>query len=189
MVPVVERRVGVLEPLPLAIVRPGGVLVGQGEPCRGSWEVEAGVFRVSVVDADGRALLLDLAGPGDALGGPPGSVSQVTVRAVTPARLRATSPGRELERLPRLALDLAWRSLPERVERRLADLAERFGRPVSGGVSIGVRLTQDDLASMVGASREATNRAVRRLVRDGALEMPGRCRYVVRSPVRLAASS
>lgn len=185
----IQRRVGVFEPLPLVILRAGDVPVRQGEPCRGSWRVEAGVLRVTVVDADGRELLLDLGGPGDAIGGAPGVVSPVAVCAVGPARLRPTPSGGELTRLPQLALDLAWRSVAERVERRLADLADRFGRPVPGGVSIGVRLTQDDLAAMVGATREATNRAVRGLVRAGRLEVPGRCRYIVRSPLRLAAPS
>lgn len=180
----VERRIGVVEPLPLVIVRAGEEPVRQGEPCRGTWLVEAGMFRVGVVDPDGHAILLDLAGPGDVIGGPTGSVAPVTARATGPARLRAVSSGDALARIPQLAVDLAWRSVPDRVERRLVDLAARFGRPVPGGTAIGVRLPQEDLAAMVGASREATNRAVRGLIRDGRLEMTGRGRYVVRSSLR-----
>jgi CRP/FNR family transcriptional regulator, cyclic AMP receptor protein len=185
----IQRRVDAIEPLPLAILRPGETLVRQGEVCRGSWAIETGVVRVSVVDRDGRELLLDIAGPGDVVGGPPGAVAPVTVRAVGPARLRATAAGLELARLPQLALDLAWRRLPERIDRRLRDLADRFGRPVPGGVWIGVRLTQDELAALVGATREGTNRAVRGLVRDGRLATPGRSRYVLPSSLRLTEPS
>jgi CRP-like cAMP-binding protein len=50
---------------------------------------------------------------------------------------------------------------------------------------IPVRLTQDDLASMVGATRETVNRALGRMLAGGALERQGRARYVVRSQLHL----
>jgi CRP-like cAMP-binding protein len=84
-----------------------------------------------------------------------------------------------------IACDLAWCSVGERIERRLVDLARRLGRPAAGGTLIPVRLTQDDLASMVGATRETANRALGRLLATGAIERQGRGRYVVRSQLRL----
>jgi len=50
---------------------------------------------------------------------------------------------------------------------------------------IPVRLTQDDLASMVGATRETVNRSLGRLLARGVLERQGRARYVVRPQLRL----
>ena len=38
---------------------------------------------------------------------------------------------------------------------------------------------------MVGATRESVNRAVRALVARGSIEVRGRGRYVVRTPLRL----
>ncbi len=50
-----------------------------------------------------------------------------------------------------------------RVARRLVELAERFGEPTESGIMITLPLTQDELASWVGASREAVTRALRSL--------------------------
>jgi len=166
--------------------------VRQGEACAGPFAVEFGVLRVSVVDDDGRELIVDLAGPGDVVGGRAGEPAAWTVRAVGPVRLRpAPADARDTtsERLLQLALQLAWCAVSERVERRLADLAERLGHPAPGGTAIGVPLTQDDLAAMVGASRESTNRALRVLVERGWLAVPRRGRYVVRSPLRAVGSA
>ena len=42
----------------------------------------------------------------------------------------------------------------------LLDLAERFGRPVEAGVRVSHDLTQEELAQLVGASRETVNKAL-----------------------------
>jgi len=48
-----------------------------------------------------------------------------------------------------------------RVARRLLAFATRYGRPVAdGNVLIPIRLTQSDIASMVGASRECVNKII-----------------------------
>lgn len=54
-----------------------------------------------------------------------------------------------------------------RVARRLVELADRFGEPTESGIRITVPLTQDELASWVGASREAVTKALRTLRTDG----------------------
>ena len=77
-----------------------------------------------------------------------------------------------------VACDLAWLDVATRLERRIEDLAERFGHPTPGGVSIEVGLRQEDLAALVGSSRESVNRAlassrrVRRLARGRYLLRP-----------------
>jgi CRP-like cAMP-binding protein len=56
-----------------------------------------------------------------------------------------------------------------RVAHRLVELAERHGEPGPDGIRITVPLTQDELASWVGASREATAKALRSLRERGWL--------------------
>jgi CRP/FNR family cyclic AMP-dependent transcriptional regulator len=188
----VVRPLGVVEPLPLTVVRSGQTPVRQGEPCADLWVVESGVFRATIVDAEGRSFVVDLVGPGEAVGCPEGLASPWTGVALRPARLRAVRGAEaaavlaaRAARTATIAADLAWFDVTERVERRLLDLAKRFGRPVPGGQSLHVRLTQDDIAAMVGASRESANRAIRRLIARGALEVQSRGRYVVRTQLRL----
>ncbi|MGH3973148.1 MAG: Crp/Fnr family transcriptional regulator, partial [Pseudonocardiaceae bacterium] len=54
-----------------------------------------------------------------------------------------------------------------RVARRLVELADRFGEPTESGIKITLPLTQDELASWVGASLEAVTKALRILRTDG----------------------
>jgi CRP-like cAMP-binding protein len=176
------------------LVRAGSVVVRQGEPLPPMRAVVDGAFVVEVLGHDGRRLLLDVLGPGDGLGGPGDGLetgggsrlSQVTVRALRPGRLRELEPGeavpllvRRAERAARLAADLAWFDVPTRLLARLHMLGARFGRPVPGGVSIALRLTHEDLAGLCGTSRESVTRAMGRLIRDGRVEVPRRSRIVL----------
>jgi len=56
-----------------------------------------------------------------------------------------------------------------RLAMQLLSLARDHGIPEPDGVRIGVRLTQTDMASLTGASRESINKALGRLRRRGLL--------------------
>jgi CRP/FNR family transcriptional regulator, cyclic AMP receptor protein len=177
------------------IVRPGKTLVRQGEAGTGAWRVEHGILRVSLVTPDGRELVLDLLGPGDVTGDPIGSSAACTVEALRPARLRAADGSELTTALARLAgrtamfaCDVAWLDVATRIERRLQDLATRFGRPVPGGTLIPITLRQDELACLAATSRETANRAIRRLVERDRISLERRGRYIVRTPIRLVRS-
>jgi CRP-like cAMP-binding protein len=171
--------------LPLTIVvRTGGQPARQGEPSTGVFVVETGVLLSSHVTDDGRRLG-ELLGPGDAVGGPEALPSPVTVKALRPCRLRCALPGERAAlldartaRVFALAHELAWLGVARRLERRLRETALRFGGPVpGGGLGLGVRLTQDDLAEVTGCTRESVNRAIRSMVAGGTLRIAGRGRY------------
>jgi CRP/FNR family cyclic AMP-dependent transcriptional regulator len=57
-----------------------------------------------------------------------------------------------------------------RVAARLVELAERFGAPDAGTVRIPMPLSQDELASWTGASREAVARALRLMRANGWID-------------------
>ncbi len=57
-----------------------------------------------------------------------------------------------------------------RVARKLLDLAERHGEKVAAGLRINVKLTQSELAGLVGASRESVNKVIGYYRRRGCLE-------------------
>jgi len=184
------RPTGVVEPLPLVVLRPGQAPVRQGEPCAGVWRVQAGLLCASVVDDEGRELWLDVMGPGDVVGDGAGIRAAWTSRALRPSRLVAASAAdaeviaARTARLAAVATEIAWLGARERVERRLLDLAERFGVPVLGGVEIPFPLRQDDLAALAGTCRETATRAVHAMTAEGRLERIRRGRYVVRSGLR-----
>lgn len=75
----------------------------------------------------------------------------VHLLAVSSARLRDA----DAKRVEFTALDSAGR-----VARRLVELAERFGEQTADGLLLDLGLTQDEIASWTGASREALTRAL-----------------------------
>ncbi|MCW2904879.1 MAG: transcriptional regulator, Crp/Fnr family [Streptosporangiaceae bacterium] len=56
--------------------------------------------------------------------------------------------------------DLVFTDVPGRVAKALLDLAERFGQPSETGMHVHHDLTQEELAQLVGASRETVNKAL-----------------------------
>lgn len=54
--------------------------------------------------------------------------------------------------------DAVFLDLPARLAKRLLELSQKYGVKTDRGVEIGLRLTQQDLAALVGASRVAVNK-------------------------------
>jgi CRP-like cAMP-binding protein len=86
---------------------------------------------------------------------------------------------RRARRTTWLACSVAWDRIADRLATRLDDLAVRFGRPVPGGRSLELPLTQEHLAGLTGATRESVNRALAELAAAGRVQR-SRGRYVVR---------
>jgi CRP-like cAMP-binding protein len=66
---------------------------------------------------------------------------------------------------------MAFRSVEQRLATRLLELAEPFGLPEGSGVAINARLTQQELADMIGTSRETLATSVSSLRERGILQM------------------
>jgi CRP/FNR family transcriptional regulator, cyclic AMP receptor protein len=58
-----------------------------------------------------------------------------------------------------------------RLAKRLVHLAEVFGKPVSGGVSIDIPLSQQQLGNMVGMSRESMNKQLKQWRQEGLVRV------------------
>ena len=56
--------------------------------------------------------------------------------------------------------DLIFLDVYGRVAKKLLELADTHGTKVENGIRIDVRLTQQELASMVGSSRESVNKVM-----------------------------
>ena len=56
--------------------------------------------------------------------------------------------------------DLVFADVPGRVAKALLDLGEKFGTQTSAGLLVHHELTQEELAQLVGASRETVNKAL-----------------------------
>ena len=174
----------------------GEVIVRQGDTVSSLFLVTSGAVRLSSATASGREIVVGLLCRGDLFGesallGDPSLVRAQAVGPTTVLALPIPSLRAMLERTPATAEELlrliAARlhrtsaaledamaaDLPSRVVGRLRELADDHGVPGPNGVRLRVPLTQDELARMVGASRESVNRTVSALAARGVLRSGG----------------
>ena len=65
--------------------------------------------------------------------------------------------------------DAAFLDIPSRVAKRLLELAESHGVRTPRGILIDLSLTQEEIAGMVGATRESVNKALRLYIDKGLI--------------------
>src|SRR6185503_6496417 len=96
------------------------------------------------------------------------------------------SLSRRLRHTTRVVQDATFRDVPSRLARVLLDIAQRSGEVVPQGIRIETRVTQGELAAMVGASRETVNRALRGFEQRGLIVWEG-SRLTIAQPEQLRA--
>lgn len=193
--------------------RHGEVVLGQGRAVTCLRLVLSGAVRLSAVVPSGREVVVGLLGPGDVfgelalLGGGPSPVearavddqtriAALHVRTLREIVRRAPACSEELLRLVASRLHRTTAALeealahdvPGRVSLRLRELARTHGTVASDGVALPPRLTQDELARMVGTTRESVNRTLSTLSARGLVRVEDR-RYVLPDPEALAATA
>ncbi|WP_332666929.1 Crp/Fnr family transcriptional regulator [Aeromicrobium sp.] len=181
-----------------ASLRRGDILFNEGDDGNQLYVVTEGKIKLGRTSPDGRENLLAILGPGQMFGElsffDPGPRS-ATATAVTDVELKslgheALSPvlnahpdvahallnqlaGR-LRRTNEVVGDLVFSDVPGRVAKALLDLASRFGRRADDGVHVNHDLTQEELAQLVGASRETVNKALADFASRGWLRLEPR---------------
>lgn len=189
----------------------GAAILTTDQPAEVAYVVLAGTLKVHLLQADGSDVTLALLGPGEMVG-ELGLVDRLgrsaNVVALEPAALlwldratfqecRRVVPALTdnllalLARRLRLAnaqlLALATLDVYGRVARQLTALADAYGeRTPDGATRIPMRLTQGDLASLVGATRVRVNQVIVAFKRWGAIEVDPQHRVTIRKPEVLA---
>ena len=79
-----------------------------------------------------------------------------------------------LRRANDVTADLVFTDVPGRVAKNLLDLADRFGTQEPDGLHVHHDLTQEELAQLVGASRETVNKALADFAARGWLQISAR---------------
>ena len=70
--------------------------------------------------------------------------------------------------------DLVFSDVPGRVAKALMDLGEKFGTVTPDGLLVTHDMTQEELAQLVGASRETVNKALADFASRGWLRLEPR---------------
>jgi CRP-like cAMP-binding protein len=79
-----------------------------------------------------------------------------------------------LRRTNEVVGDLVFSDVPGRVAKALIDLGERFGQETDEGLYVNHDLTQEELAQLVGASRETVNKALADFAGRNWIRLDGR---------------
>jgi len=188
--------------------RAGEVICHHGDPGDALHVLESGRVKVTVYSHAGGGAVLNVLGPGDCFGelalidGEPRSATvetlepaeTVTLRRVDFLRLlreneAALEPflstlARTIRRLSDAVTDVSFLSLDERLAKKLLVLAEEHGQEVAGLVEIQLPISQEELASMVGATRTSVNKVLGQFEDEGLITRRGR-RIVIRDASRL----
>lgn len=87
--------------------------------------------------------------------------------------------GRRKDRTERRVLDLISKDVRTRLANTLAELATDYGMREKRGVRIDLRLTQSDLAQLVGSTRETTSTVFNEFRREGLVDSEGKTVWVL----------
>ncbi len=176
----------------------GEVLFAEGEPGDRLYIVTEGKIKLGRASGDGRENLVAVLGPGEMFGElslfDPGprtatatAVTDVVALGVGHEDLKpwlAQRPevaagllralARRLRRTNDSLSDLVFSDVPGRVAKALLDLSTRFGISREDGLHVNHDLTQEELAQLVGASRETVNKALADFATRGWLRLEAR---------------
>ena len=162
----------------------GEVLFSEGEPGERLFLIESGKIKLGHTAPDGRESLIAVLGAGEMLGElslfdpGPRTATAIAVTGTTVLSMghEALLPwlvgrpdlavallaalARRLRRTNVALADLVFSDVPGRVAKALLDLGEKFGEATPNGLLVHHELTQEELAQLVGASRETVNKAL-----------------------------
>jgi CRP/FNR family cyclic AMP-dependent transcriptional regulator len=164
--------------------RAGEIIFHRDDPGQMLYVIKQGKVRIYITSPDGQEVTLAVFGPGDYFGemaildGRPRSASAIALDALETLALQRGEFIAAVNRHPRIAIqvmsalsmrlrhtdamieDLLFLDVHGRVAKKLLDLADLHGVRTPEGVRIEMKLTQTDLAALVGASRESVNKVM-----------------------------
>ncbi len=163
----------------------GALLFVEGEDPRSVYVLCSGRVKLTMASSDGRTLIVRIAEPGEVLGATAAVLGQpyeVSAETIEPAQVNVIKREHFLEFLrqhPEASMRLTKqlsencsaahrdiRSLglsqtaQEKMARLLLDWCERGGQPSDKGMRLKVLLTHEEIAQMIGATRETVTRVI-----------------------------
>ncbi len=181
----------------------GMTIFDEGDPGDRLYIIVSGKVKLARHAPDGRENLLSVMGPSDMFGelsifdpGPRTSsavcVTEVTAATMDSAMLKAWIENhpeisqqllrvlaRRLRRTNASLADLIFTDVPGRVAKTLLQLANRFGSQEGGALRVNHDLTQEEIAQLVGASRETVNKALATFAHRGWIRLEGKSVLIV----------
>jgi len=174
----------------------GAVVFHEGNTARGIYILSSGRAKISISSADGKKLIMRIASGGDVLGlyaGLTGRPFEATAEMVEGGRIdfvsrqdllnligRQQTPGFDLvevfsrqfsELVNHTRMLLLSESALEKLARLIVQWSRDFGERTSEGIRVQILLTQEEIAQVIGASRETVTRLLSALKRDQVIRV------------------
>ena len=174
------------------------VLFVEGHAARGVYVLCTGSAKVSICSADGKKLIMRIARPGDVLGlyaGLTGRPFEATAEMLEPGRVSFVSRQDLLELIGKqdafglglvqlfseqfsefvdhTRMLLLSESATEKLARLILKWSRDFGELTTGGIRLQILLTQEEIAQIIGASRETVTRLFSVLKREQIIGIHG----------------
>jgi CRP/FNR family transcriptional regulator, cyclic AMP receptor protein len=164
--------------------RSGEVIFHREDPGQVLYVIKEGKVKISLISPEGQEISLVVFGKGECFGefaildGLSRSADAVALEKVECYTLQRSDFHKAIIKNPKIGIqvmevltkrlrttndiveDLIFLDVYGRVAKKLLELADAHGSKVDNGIRIDVRLTQQELASMVGASRESVNKVM-----------------------------
>jgi CRP/FNR family cyclic AMP-dependent transcriptional regulator len=175
----------------------GMIIFHKDSPGQSLYVIESGKVRIFILSESGQEISVRIYGCGDIFGelsmldGLPRSAGAVAMDETRVLTLHRDDFLSLLEEHPQMAPSiiailsgrvrytteyaesLAFLDVYGRVANRLLELADRYGVASADGIEIHLRLTQSDLASLVGATRESVNKVLGTFRDQGLIGLDG----------------
>lgn len=183
--------------------RPGDVLFAEGDPGDHLFLLTDGRVKLGHLAHDGRVGLTGVAGPGDFFGetsiidpsphafravamtmGRAVTLDRATLTWWTERRPEVTEQllrilARRVRRTCRAVSEVLCDDAATRLAQRLIDLAQQFGRQRDGTVALEHGLTQEEIAQLIGTSRETVCKVLQDFGRRGWVRLDGKTIVIV----------
>lgn len=174
------------------------VIFHEGDPASAFYLVKQGRVKIYKMSASGREQVLSILGDGQIFGdvpvfdGGPYPATAATMTATDIYQVKRDEFEEFVRRHPEVALkllrmlgqrlrqamalvrDLSFKQVPHRLAGLLLKLARDNGREVDGGTLIDMALSRQDIAEIVGTSRETVTREIKKMEGAGMLRLEGR---------------
>ena len=174
------------------------VIFHEGDPASAFYLVKQGRVKIYKVAADGREQVLSILGDGQIFGdvpvfdGGPYPATAATMSETEIYQVKRDEFEEFVRRHPEVALkllrvlgqrlrqamalvrDLSFKQVPHRLAGLLIKLVRDNGRAVEDGTLIDMALSRQDIAEIVGTSRETVTREIKKMEGIGMLRLDGR---------------
>ena len=187
------------------------VLFTEGGVARGVFVLCTGSAKISICSADGKKVIMRIAKPGDVLGlyaGLTGRSYEATAELLEPSRASFVSRQRLVEMIAsqdafglglvqlfseqfsefvdHARLLMLSESATEKLARLILKWSHDFGELTTGGIRLQLLLTQEEIAQIIGSSRETVTRLFSALKRQQIIRVNGGA-MVIRNSAALAS--